>query len=188
MNLLRSIADPDYKDVKIRKSKLTRRKNDEIEQEFVAFTKITNGSTAIFIHESNDKSYSGIGGNKSVGFCVGRSCFSWNEEERWWYRDIEIKPPPPKYHTFLMYGEFSYVTKKGEKDLHMVLVRIPGSKINWNKKVVPELRRIANTLGGKEKTYWNVDTYKEIDKSWKNSELPFRRFYWKGNCLVEKRK
>jgi hypothetical protein len=171
-------------EIKYRLAKLTPRKNEEIEQEFAKFTEITNGSTSIFIYNGNNESYSGIGGNKDFGFCSGKKCFSWNSKEQWWYRKIEIKHPSPKYEIFTMYGEFSY----GEERLSFVLIRIPGSKINWHRTVVPELRKIANLLSGKKKTYWNVDSYEGIEKTWEKSKLPLKRFFWRGDKLVEKRK
>jgi len=118
------------------------------------------------------------------GFGTDRTSYFWNAELKCWKKEIEIKPPPPKYHTFLMYGEFSY----GETNLNFVLVRIPGKGINWHKQVVPELWKIANNLAGKKKSFWNLDTYDEIDKSWEKSDIPFKRFYWRGNRLVQKRK
>jgi len=169
---------------KVRRVKLTRRLNDRVERDFDEFTKITKGSTNLYIYESNNGSYSGIGGNRNVEFCSGKHCYAWNPEENWWYREIEIKPPPPKYHTFMVYGEFSY----GKRRLNFFLVRIPYKGLNWYKLVIPELRRIANILNGKKNTYWNVEVYKEIDKTWEKSKLPLKRFYWRGNKLVEKRK
>lgn len=170
----------------VRRTKLTRRTNDKVEQDFVAFTKITKGSTDLFIYESNNGSYSGIGGNKSAGFCSGRNCYAWNAEEQWWYREVEIKPQPPKYFYFHVYGEFLYGDPKGE-ELNFFLVRIPGSGLKWSKQVVPELRRIANMIHGKKKTRWNVESFDGIEKLWEKSKLPLKRFYWRGNKLVERK-
>lgn len=118
------------------------------------------------------------------GFGTDRTSYFWNAELKCWQKEIEIKPPDPKYHTFLVYGEFSY----GEKKLNFFLVRIPYKGVNWHKKVVPNLRKISNTLAGKNKSRWNVDTYNGIDKTWEKSDLPVKRFYWRGTSLVQKRK
>lgn len=118
-----------------------------------------------------------------TGFGDDRNSYFWNTESKTWKKEIEIKPPTPKYHLFIVYGEFSY----GKKNLNFFMVRIPGKGINWHKKVCPELRRISNELAGKKKSYWNVDSYDSIEKMWDKSKIPFRRFYWRGDRLVEKR-
>ena len=174
-------------EIKVKLSKLTRRKNEEVERQFVEFSERTKGFKGISIQDIDGYGYSGVGNDKSQGFCSGRSCYAWNEKEQWWYRETEIKPPPPKYSTFLVFGGFEYGTKEKR---NFFLVRIPYKGLNWHKKVVPELRKLVNKLAGESKTYWNTDTYEEIDKTWDKpqSQFPVKKFYWRGEGLVEKRK
>lgn len=120
---------------------------------------------------------------KDTGYVQGNTSYFWDVESQTWKREIEIKPPPPKYTFFIVYGEFSY----GPKNLNFYVVRIPGSGTNWHKQIIPELRRISNELTGKKKSRWNVDSYDGIEKTWEKSKLPLRRFYWRGDRLVEKR-
>lgn len=121
-----------------------------------------------------------------AGLCINKKCFSWNAIEKKWKREVKVKEPPPKFIDFLTYGAFRY--SKNKKDgLNAIVIRVPGSGVNWHKEIIPAIRSAIKTLckipDHKKCPYFNFDgDYKEC---WK-TKIYYRYLYKNGKLIKQK--
>jgi hypothetical protein len=113
-----------------------------------------------------------IGNRKDCGFEFDKGMFQFLEKDKKWMREVEIKPKPPKFFIFMIYGDFTVLANK----LNFAIFRIPYKGIKWHKEVIPAIKRwfqkelkSGRMIGGKERIkkytrktkllpYWYVES------------------------------
>lgn len=115
---------------------------------------------------------------------IGNKDYIWDNKKRKWFREIEVKPQPPKFKTVLVYGNFSY-----GNNLNFFLIRIPGKGASWSKSIYPQLKKIVKKLSEKSNVsdkdfYFNYEIVD--DKMWSNKKKR-KRFEWRKDKFIEKR-
>ena len=123
---------------------------------------------------------------------INNKNYVWDNKKRKWFRELAVKTEPPKYLTILVYGNFNYRSiKTKNKYINFFYIRIPGKGVSWSKVIYSKLKNIVKKLSdessvSKKDFYFNCEIIE--DKAWDSKKVYKKRFEWKKDRFVEKRK